>query len=121
MLLHFRSHLTILDVIFKFALYIRYHRNGEGRQREFDFLALAVFADNVAALPVFLIVKSRNRLIKGINHRLADLRIKVRGGDQDIIIPADVADKIISSPYLAAASLIMPAVAWITSLPLAYP
>ena len=67
MLLHFRSHLTILDVILKFAFYIRYHGNGKGGQRKFDFLALAVLTDNVAPLPVFFIVKTRNRLIKGIN------------------------------------------------------
>ena len=69
MFLHFRRHLALLDMIIKFALYVGDHRNGEGCQRKFDFLALTVFTDDMAALPVLLIVKIGNRPVKGINNR----------------------------------------------------
>ena len=98
MFLHFRSDFTVLDVICKFAFYIRYDGDGQGRNGEFDFLALAVLSDDVTAFSVFFIVKPGNGLIKCIDHRLADSRIQIRGCDQDIIISADVTDKIIFIP-----------------------
>jgi len=93
-LLHFGRHFTVLDVISKLALYIRYHRNGKSCQREFDFLTLAVFADDMSPGAVLLVVKAGDGPIKSVNDCLADSRVKIRCGDQYIIIAADVTDKI---------------------------